>query len=226
MDATYKIWGKVDETPGVVVCIVPDQVYKNCRMKSTIPVKDRVDSDGVAAKELKRIAAELADAQGLLFPEEDQEVLAALTDFEFSPDFRRHLKAKVMPYGTPVQIIKESTLEVTQELAAGEPGTNPLSDRLWNLSVALAYKTGHKPWKLGDAREGVCYVGIAFKKADGGERDACCAAQMCPIHSSASTSWRALRMNVRSGVLIWNTFALEEIAVGAGRGRWGGDARL
>ncbi len=169
---------KVDETPGVVVCIVPDEVYKNCRMQSTIPVRDRVQREGLSPKELKRIADELDDPQGLLFPEDDEDVLKASEDFKFSPDFRRHLKAKVMPLGTPVQIIKESTLDVSPEIAAGQPGANPLSDRLWNLSVGLAYKTGQKPWKLGEAREGVCYVGIAFKQADGGKRDACCAAQM------------------------------------------------
>ena len=169
---------KVDETPGVVVCIVPDHVYKNCRMKSTIPVKDRIASEGLSVETLRKIAEELSDPQGLLFPEEDEEVLEAIKNFDFSPDFRRHLKAKVMPYGIPVQIIKESTLDVTPQLEAGEPGANPLSDRLWNLSVGLAYKTGQKPWKLGEAREGVCYVGIAFKKAEGGARDACCAAQM------------------------------------------------
>ncbi|MEZ5951749.1 MAG: hypothetical protein R3C12_21570 [Planctomycetaceae bacterium] len=147
-------------------------------MKSTIPVSERIDAKGPSARELRRLADELADDQMLLFPEEDEEILEAVRDFDFSPDFRRQLKAKVMPLGLPVQIIKESTLEVPRELEAGEPGTNPLSDRLWNLSVALAYKTGQKPWKLGEARDGVCYVGIAFKKAENGERDACCAAQM------------------------------------------------
>lgn len=169
---------KVDETPGVVVCIVPDEVYSNCRMKSSIPVKDRIDSGRVSAAELRRISDEIADRQQLLFPEDDKEILSAIKDFEFSPDFRRQLKAKVMPFGVPVQIVRESTLHVPRELEAGEPGTNPLSDRLWNLAVGLAYKTGQKPWKLAEAREGVCYVGIAFKKADGGARDACCAAQM------------------------------------------------
>jgi hypothetical protein len=169
---------KVDETPRVVICIVPDQVYNNCRMKSSIPVKHRVQNEGLSASELRKIADELASPQGLLFPEEDEDILNAIKDFDFSPDFRRQLKAKVMPLGIPVQIIKESTLEVPPELEAGEPGTNPLSDRLWNLAVGLSYKTGQKPWKLAEAREGVCYVGIAFKKAESGVRDACCAAQM------------------------------------------------
>lgn len=169
---------KVDETPGVVICVVPDEVFKNCRMKSSIPVKDRTFNDGLNANELKRIAEEMSAEQGLLFPEEDAQVLGAIKDFDFSPDFRRQLKAKVIPHAIPIQIIKESTLDVTEDIEYGEPRTNPLSDRLWNLGVALAYKNGQKPWKLGEARDGVCYVGIAFKKAQDGARDACCAAQM------------------------------------------------
>ena len=53
----------------------------------------------------------------------------------------------------------------------------PLSDRMWNLSTALYYKCGGKPWRLATAREGVCYVGISFRSSNEG-RTACCAAQM------------------------------------------------
>lgn len=60
-----------------------------------------------------------------------------------------------------VQIIRESTLEITDQVRLGEKGTNPLSDRLWNLGTALFYKCGRKPWTLATARDGVCYVGIA-----------------------------------------------------------------
>ena len=54
---------------------------------------------------------------------------------------------------------------------------------MWNLSSALYYKGGGKPWKLATAREGVCYVGLAFRRADatytkGGPNTAACAAQM------------------------------------------------
>ena len=57
---------KVDESPGVVVCIVPDQIYNNCRMKSSIPVKDRVESEGLSAAELRKIADELAGPQSFI----------------------------------------------------------------------------------------------------------------------------------------------------------------
>jgi len=49
---------------------------------------------------------------------------------------------------------------------------------MWNISTALYYKSGGKPWKLRSAREGVCYIGIAFRLAESGKQTACCAAQM------------------------------------------------
>jgi hypothetical protein len=48
---------------------------------------------------------------------------------------------------------------------------------MWNIGTALYYKCGGKPWKLADAREGVCYIGPAFRFAED-RQTACCAAQM------------------------------------------------
>jgi hypothetical protein len=55
-----------------------------------------------------------------------------------------------------------------------------LSDRAWNLSTAIYYKAGGKPWRLSTAREGVCYIGLTFKRTDykANSKTACCAAQM------------------------------------------------
>jgi hypothetical protein len=83
----------------------------------------------------------------------------------------------MMEHELPVQIIKESTLRITPQVRKGEKGTNPLSDRLWNFGTAIFYKCGAKPWKTPWAREGVCYVGLAYKLTEDG-RNACCAAQM------------------------------------------------
>ena len=41
----------------------------------------------------------------------------------------------------------------------------------------MFYKSGAKPWKTPWARDGVCYVGIAYKLSED-KRTACCAAQM------------------------------------------------
>jgi hypothetical protein len=50
----------------------------------------------------------------------------------------------------------------------------------WNLSTAAFYKAGGRPWKVDGVRDGVCYIGLVFKKDDTGQdpRTACCAAQM------------------------------------------------
>jgi hypothetical protein len=85
-----------------------------------------------------------------------------------------------MKYGIPLQIIRESTLRPNDENQRGKRGLTPLSDRLWNLSTTLYYKCGGKPWRLVTAREGVCYIGLAFRRTESSKdgRTAFCAAQM------------------------------------------------
>jgi hypothetical protein len=78
-----------------------------------------------------------------------------------------------------IQIVRESSLNLSDERSPwGQRILTPLSDRAWNISTALYYKSGRKPWKLPGARDGVCYVGIAFKRTDEKRRTACSAAQM------------------------------------------------
>jgi hypothetical protein len=83
-----------------------------------------------------------------------------------------------MEFDIPIQIVRESTLVITEKIRKGLRGTNPLSDRLWNIGTTLFYKCGRKPWKTPWARDGVCYVGLAFRRDDRDKRTACCAAQM------------------------------------------------
>jgi hypothetical protein len=50
----------------------------------------------------------------------------------------------------------------------------------WNLSTTSFYKAGGRPWRIANIREGVCYVGLVFKRIDNarGRDNACCGAQM------------------------------------------------
>ena len=64
-----------------------------------------------------------------------------------------------------------------RDSAGADRGRIPLSDRLWNFSTGVFYKLGRKPWRLDSARDGVCYIGLAYKRANSG-RTACCAAQL------------------------------------------------
>ena len=98
--------------------------------------------------------------------------------YGFSLDFRRQIKARVMELEVPIQIVRESTLRLHARESMAERELTPLSDRAWNLATALYYKSGGKPWKLGTARDGVCYVGVAFKDTEDRDNNACSAAQM------------------------------------------------
>ena len=156
---------KLDTNPSIAICVIPDEVYKNCR--TTIEVSDSSDEWVPKSERTAR-----ARGQTNLFVEVDHKI------YQFAPDFRRQLKARAMEYSIPLQIIRESTLRLFDEKVKGERDLTPLSDRMWNLSTALYYKSGGKPWKLKSAREGVCYIGIAFRKAMDRSQTACCAAQM------------------------------------------------
>lgn len=169
---------RLDSKPALAICVVPDEVYANCRPQSFVGRDDLSDAPKTRDERalLRQALADNAKGQGRMF---DAPELRAenLEQYGLSPDFRRQLKARMMAHELPVQIVRESTLDITAQVRNGEKGVNPLSDRLWNFSTAAFYKSGLKPWKSPWARAGVCYVGIAYKRTGDG-RTACCAAQL------------------------------------------------
>src|SRR6266498_708729 len=148
-----------DETFQVFVCVVPDAVFGTCRVRS-------------AGVRVRRKERGFRETMGDFFATFDPR------QYAFSLDFRRQIKARVMELEVPIQIVRESTLRLQDRQSMAERELTPLSDRAWNLATALYYKGGAKPWKLSSAREGVCYVGVAFKDTEDRDRNACSAAQM------------------------------------------------
>jgi len=171
---------KLDAKPALAVCIVPDEVYVNCRPRSYVSEPSNEPRSGVERKILTSALRDREAGQGQLFPLSDfmEDAPTNLEQYGLSPDFRRQLKARVMPHDIPIQIVRESTLDINDQVRKGERGTNPLSDRLWNIGTALFYKCGRKPWRTPWARDGVCYVGLAYRQSERDNRTACCAAQM------------------------------------------------
>ena len=157
---------KLDENIDVAICVVPDEIWQNCRSKSRV-------ADPIERASSQRIKSRRA-GQTELLPDFDPQ------QYRLSLDFRRQFKARAMQYEIPLQIVRESTLRLIDTNIRRERSLTPLSDRMWNISTALYYKCGGKPWKLATARDGVCYIGIAFRKTDTHEvgKNACCAAQM------------------------------------------------
>ncbi|MHA2216996.1 MAG: hypothetical protein ACXACY_13730 [Candidatus Hodarchaeales archaeon] len=161
----FKKLKKLDYQIGVAICVIPDEVWRNCRTQSQIA---EPSDQGISSSRKKSRKA----GQTELFDEFN------LEQYHYSPDFRRQLKARTMKYEIALQIIRESTLIEEDEDPLSGRGLTFLSDRMWNLGTALYYKSGGKPWRLNSAREGVCYIGIAFKLGEAKTNSACCAAQM------------------------------------------------
>jgi len=149
----------------VAVCVIPEDVWLNCRPRSRVTNP----SDSGISKDLRE---DRKRGQRELFEEFNPD------QYYLSPDFRRQLKARAMEFDIPIQIIRESTLRLSSDTPFGERGLTLLSDRSWNLGTALYYKCGGKPWRLSTAREGVCYIGLAFRRVPEESNTACCAAQM------------------------------------------------
>lgn len=161
---------KAELVPDVVVCAVPDIVYRNCRPQSPHP-KDPIGARPSYSERVLRAGY----VRNILALEEDT------SPYRYSVDFRRQLKARAMTFEIPIQILRESVLRPSDAPPIpGERPLTPLSDRAWNISLALFYKSGGRPWRLSTARDGVCYVGIVFRRADPYmmKDTACCAAQM------------------------------------------------
>lgn len=157
----------------VWVLVLPELIFERCRTQSKRTGLPLIKGD--FAKRQKEPA--------------DVPLLAAVLDlsgeeiFEDIPDFHRQVKARLLRVGKTSQLIRETTLAPDQHLnSAGYP-IRRLQDPAslaWNLATGLYYKTRPEPpWKLISAREGVCYMGLVFKKIPNDpQQHACCAAQM------------------------------------------------
>lgn len=161
-----RILSRRDEHFDFFVCVVPEEIWQNCR-----PLSHPTDAIGsnISRKERQMRSLgqlSLVDNSG--------------SEYRMSTDFRRQIKARSMEFRVPIQIVRASTLRVDNDSSEQRRGLTCLSDRAWNLSTALYYKAGGKPWRLATAREGVSYVGLAFRRADTSirGRTAVCAAQM------------------------------------------------
>ena len=158
-----------------ILCVVPDIVYANCRPKSRVQ-----DSGAEVLSKKQRKERQLQRQARIRGIRDLTDLDASIEPYRFSPDFRRQIKARVMRFDPPIQIVRESTLRLSDERDFGDRLLSPLSDRAWNLATTLYYKGGGRPWKLASARDGVCYVGVVFHQVPGASDNkyAACAAQM------------------------------------------------
>jgi hypothetical protein len=178
-DAILKTFASENSGVDLWFVVVPDEVYRNCRPKSTVSLTDRIDSRGELSK---RDVADAARGQSLMFENDlAKEVSKA---YEFEVNFHNQLKARLLKKQIVTQIVRESTIAYDDVLNSFGKPLRDLSkvqqDIAWHLATAAFYKSGGRPWKINAMRDGVCYIGIVFKHVELAKdpRMACCAAQM------------------------------------------------
>ncbi len=166
-----------DARADVWFVIIPDEIYSYCRPNSSLP-KELIE---VKRKTKKSTAKKmLKTGMSSLFENINEEN----EPFKHDAHFHHQLKARLLHKAIPTQIIRESTIDWRNFKKSNGMYLRDFSKieghLAWSLSTAAFYKTGGRPWKLADIREGVCYVGLVYKKDErsGNSRNACCAAQM------------------------------------------------
>lgn len=165
-----------EEKPELWFVVVPDRVWKYCRPNSI--VEPAIRQEALRSFKRAKQAKSFYETRSL-FPDMEQEAVP----YVYEEQFHNQLKARLLNAMVLTQIVKETTLSnifkpgdanFDQREAARQ------SEIAWNLCTAIFYKVGGRPWKVADIREGVCYVGLVFKKDEttGTSKNACCAAQM------------------------------------------------
>jgi len=162
--------------------IVPDEIFKYCRPNSTLP-KELIQTKSLISKS----KAKNFHYEPTLFEDMNKELKEMEKEAEtynYDAQFHDQLKARLLEYTVTTQILRESTLawkEFTNSFGAPISNFEKIEGHLaWTISTAAYYKAGGKPWKLGNIRNGVCYLGLVYKQVEKSKnpRNACCAAQM------------------------------------------------
>lgn len=149
-DAQVNIW----------FIVIPRNVYFKCK-------------PGSAGKDLssgtkKFLSSAQKGQSSLLFPGEENYIEELQRLVDTSSDFHHLLKARLIQekITTPVQIILESTLRFRDKYRNLPLDENMKAHLAWTQSTTMFYKFGNLPWKLADIRDGVCYLGLVFKKTN------------------------------------------------------------
>lgn len=155
--------------------VVSDELHKYCRPQSSVEATVRIKADSrMPVRDAQRL-----QTQPSLFAEINE----AAIPYHYEVHFHNQLKARLLPYNAPTQVVRESTIapyDFVDRYGRPKRDLDTPSAIAWNLSTAVFYKAGGRPWKLGSIRDGVCYIGVVFKRDDKhpDPKMACCAAQM------------------------------------------------
>jgi len=171
-NALRKYLREQEARPQFWFAVIPEEVFRYGRPKSVVPKDQRVK----AARSLGRKAAKSILSKGSMFVEE----MEAAALYEYELNFHNQLKARLLDTGQVLQVVRETTLTPTEFEEGTRRSLQDPASVAWNLATTSFYKAGGRPWRVADVREGVCYVGLVFKRIENarGRDNACCGAQM------------------------------------------------
>jgi hypothetical protein len=164
---------KEDKKLDIWFLVIPIAVYQACKPGSwgkDISQGTKVYAERRDAGQMSMDFAEYTDYD---------DTLARIMDT--ATDFHHLLKARLIQekITTPVQLIVDRTLQFRNRETNVRYDEYMKAHLAWTQSTTLYYKLGRLPWKLGDIREGVCYIGLVYKKLPNDkEKNVCSAAQM------------------------------------------------
>lgn len=166
---------RLESIPSFWFVVIPELVYQLGRPQSKVPKAIRM----AGSITLSKTEAQKLKIQPTLFGTDEEDARV----YEYATDFRRQLKARLLKDRIVTQIIRETTLRpasgIQENVSSGRRLEDPATVA-WKLGTGAYYKGGGKPWQLANVRNGVCYVGLVYKRSDLSTdlRHACCAAQM------------------------------------------------
>ncbi|MEN6604301.1 MAG: hypothetical protein ABFD86_17970 [Bryobacteraceae bacterium] len=162
--------------PDVWFVIIPDYVRRYCRPRANVAPEDRIAAIRYfsSAKQAK-----IAYDEPFLF----EDLNVAAEPYLYKEHFRNQLKARLLKHTIATQVLREGTLDNLGNLGDSrrEKGLRRLQSQIvWNVATTAFYKADGRPWKTAGIRDGVCYIGLVFKKDERGTSDksAACGAQM------------------------------------------------
>lgn len=175
-DPIVKALQEEEAKPDVWFVVIPDEVRKYCRPQAVIDPDLRV-------RAMRQFGSVRHAKSFFRAPSLFEEQNVAAEPYFYKEHFRNQLKAKLLAHRVSTQVLREGTLEnieTSGEKAAQKALIKMQSAIAWNISTAAFYKAGGRPWKVSGIRDGVCYIGLVYKKDDkaGDNRIACCGAQM------------------------------------------------
>jgi hypothetical protein len=167
---------KEEAKPDVWFIVIPDYVRRYCRPKAVVAPEDRIEA--VRYFKSAKLAATAYD-EPFLFNELNEDAEPYL----YKEHFRNQLKARLLRHKISTQVLREGTLENLGHLGdlPREKALERMQSQIaWNIATTAFYKADGRPWKVSGIRDGVCYIGLVFKKDQRGTSDnyAACGAQM------------------------------------------------